>query len=203
MNFSGAKTVFPRANADWLRQIELQAPAHGIDAVNEMASFLSQFGHETGGFTRFVENLNYGAQGLANTWARFSESGSRGGPPNALALSIERQPERIANIVYADRMWNNLPGDGWRYRGRGPQLTGKHNYCRASVMVNINLIGNPDLLLDPKIGVKVACAGWQALRLDFHDDDADARAERRIINGGEIGLKETQELLTRLLEALA
>ena len=196
MNFAGARAVFPRANADWLQQIELQAPGHGIDTVNEMASFLSQFGHETMGFSRFEENLSYSAERLMAVWpSRF--------PTLEEAEPFVRNPQALAEKVYGGRMWNNLPGDGWLYRGRGPQLTGKNNYCRVSVMVNINIIGNPDLMLDPKIGVKVACAGWNALRLDWHDDDEDARAERRIINGGLIGLKETQALLTRLLEALA
>lgn len=196
MNFAGARAVFPRANADWLQQIELQAPQHGIDTVNEMASFLSQFGHETGGFTRFEENLNYSAARLMAVWpSRF--------PDAETAARYAHNPEALADKVYGGRMWNNLPGDGWMFRGRGPQLTGKHNYCRASLMVNINLIGNPDLMLDPKIGVKVACAGWNALRLDWHDDDEDSRTERRIINGGLIGLAETQALLGKLLEALA
>ena len=196
MNWAGARAVFPRANSDWLRQIELQAPAHGIDTISEMASFLSQFGHETGGFRRFEENLNYSADRLMAVWpSRF--------PTLAEAEKFAGNPQALAEKVYGGRMWNNLPGDGWAYRGRGPQLTGKCNYCRVSVMVNMNIIGNPDLMLDPAIGVKVACAGWNALRLDFHDDDADARAERRIINGGLIGLKETQILLDKLLEALA
>ena len=196
MNFSGARTVFPRANTDWLQQIELQAPATGIDTVPEMASFLSQFGHETMGFTRFEENLNYSEERLMAVWpSRFQTL--------ADAQRFARNPQALAEKVYGGRMWNNLPGDGWLYRGRGPQLTGKNNYCRASVMVDINLIGNPDLMLDPKIGVMVALAGWKAFGLDLHDDDEDARTERRIINGGLIGLKETQALLDKLLEALA
>ena len=196
MNFSRVREVFPKANADWLRQIELQAPEHGIDTPNEIASFLAQFGHETGGFTRFEENLNYSAERLMAVWpSRF--------PDLTVATTFAHNPELLANSVYGIRMWNNLPGDGWRYRGRGPQLTGKRNYCRASVMVDINLVGNPDLMLDPKIGVKVACAGWKAWGLDKHDDDADAKAETLAINGGTIGLKERQALLDKLLAVLA
>ena len=196
MNFERAKEIFTRANAAWLRQIELQAPLYDIDTLNEMASFLAQFGHETMGFTRFEENLNYSASRLMAVWpSRF--------PDLHTATLYAHNPEALANKVYGGRMWNNLPNDGWTYRGRGPQLTGKHNYCRASVMVNINLIGRPELMLDPDIGVKVACAGWKALKLDWYDDDDDMRAETRIINGGEIGLKERQELFDELVRVLA
>lgn len=195
MNLARVVTVFPHANKDWLRKISLHAPEFGIDTPNEMASFLAQFGHETMGFTKFEENLNYSASRLMAVWpSRFPDANS--------AAAYAHNPEALANKVYGGRMWNNLPGDGWTYRGRGPQLTGKQNYCRASVMVNTNLIGRPELMLDPDIGSRVACAGWKALKLDWHDDDADAQAETRIINGGLIGLKERQALLNGLLLVL-
>lgn len=195
MNLARVITVFPHANRDWLRKISVYAPESGIDTPNEMASFLAQFGHETMGFTKFEENLNYSASRLMAVWpSRFPDANA--------AAAYAHNPEALANKVYGGRMWNNLLGDGYRYRGRGPQLTGKRNYCKASVMVDINLIGDPELMLDPDIGAKVACAGWKALKLDWHDDDEDARAETEIINGGVIGLKERQALLDGLLLVL-
>jgi putative chitinase len=188
--------VFPSANAAWLTRIFTIAPTCGIDTPNEMASFLAQFGHETAGFTRFEENLSYSAARLMQVWPnRF--------PDLRIAQEYERNPKMLAEKVYGGRMWNNLPGDGWMYRGRGPQLTGKRNYCKASVLVDMNLVGQPDLMLDPAVGVLVACKGWQAWKLDRYDDDADARAESVIINGGEVGLRERQRLLDALLKVLA
>lgn len=93
-------------------------------SASQGANFLGQCAHETGGFKLFSENLNYSAQGLRKTFPRYF-------PTDAIALQYARQPERIANRVYANRMGNGgeETGDGWRYRGRGAiQLTGHDNY---------------------------------------------------------------------------
>lgn len=98
-----------------------------INTHKRAGYFLAQAAHESGHFKTYSENLNYSAEGLAKTWRRY-----RGpdGKPNALAKRLERNPEMIANNVYADRMGNGneASGDGWRYRGAGwLQLTGKTN----------------------------------------------------------------------------
>jgi predicted chitinase len=88
---------------------------------NRAAHFFAQTAHETGGFKAFSENLNYGAKGLRGVFGKYF-------PTDALAKAYERQPQKIANRVYANRMGNGdeASGDGWRYRGRGAlQLTGK------------------------------------------------------------------------------
>src|SRR5688572_5216436 len=96
----------------------------GIDTPLRRAHFLAQVAHESGGFKRLVENLNYSADALVRTWpSRFDA---------ATAKQYARQPERIANKVYAGRLGNGdeTSGDGWRYRGRGYiQLTGQVNYA--------------------------------------------------------------------------
>jgi len=85
--------------------------------------FFAQCAHETGNFILFRENLNYSADGLLRIFPKYFDL--------IKARQYARQPERIANRVYADRMGNGdeASGDGWRYRGRGAiQLTGKSNY---------------------------------------------------------------------------
>jgi putative chitinase len=85
--------------------------------------FFAQCAHETGNFILFRENLNYSADGLLRIFPKYFDL--------IKARQYARQPERIANRVYANRMGNGdeASGDGWRYRGRGAiQLTGKSNY---------------------------------------------------------------------------
>ncbi|MCD0159737.1 glycoside hydrolase family 19 protein [Deinococcus sp. 6YEL10] len=115
-----------------------------------MAHFLSQLLHESG-LRPVSENLNYSATRLMQVWpSRFTP---------ALAQSCARKPERIANVVYAGRMGNDAPGDGYRYRGRGYiQLTGKYNYAKYGKATGYDLVGNPDLLLQIGVGLEVACA---------------------------------------------
>lgn len=106
------------------------------------AHFFAQTGHETGVFKAFSENLNYSAQGLQGTFGKYF--------PGNLEESYARQPEKIANRVYADRMGNGneATGDGWKYRGRGAlQLTGKANYqAFADYLKKPEIMTNPDLV---------------------------------------------------------
>jgi putative chitinase len=106
------------------------------------AHFFAQTAHETGGFKAFSENLNYSAQGLQGIFGKYF--------PGNLEESYARNPEKIANRVYADRMGNGneASGDGWKYRGRGAlQLTGKANYkAFADYLGKPEIMENPDLV---------------------------------------------------------
>ena len=159
-----------------------------IDTVREIACLLAQGAHESGGFQRLDENLNYSAQRLAQVWPkRFAASPD---VPNQLALAIARQPERIANIVYANRMGNGPPesGDGWRFRGGGIfQLTGRWNQSQCAADLGVPLVQFPTFLRTPR-GAALS-AGWY-----FHHNDLDRLAatpgtedETQAINGGLIG----------------
>lgn len=107
------------------------------------AHFFGQTSHETGGFRVFSENLNYSVQGLLKIFKKYF-------PTAAKAQSYAMQPEKIANLVYANRMGNGdeTSGDGWKYRGRGAlQLTGKDNYQSfANYLKKPEIIANPDLV---------------------------------------------------------
>jgi putative chitinase len=124
------------------------------------ANILAQVQSESN-FKPQSEGLYYSAQGLANTWPnRFAVRDEKGAvitphKPNTLALSIEKNPEKIANSVYGGRMGNTEEGDGWKYRGRGYiQITGKDAYAALSKAIKVDLISNPDLLNDPVIAAK-------------------------------------------------
>ena len=106
------------------------------------AHFFAQTAHETGGFKAFSENLNYSADGLQKIFGKYF--------PGLLEESYARNPEKIANRVYADRMGSGseATGDGWKYRGRGAlQLTGKANYKAFSdYLKNPLVMEQPDLV---------------------------------------------------------
>lgn len=103
--------------------------------------FFAQTAHETGNFKLFTENLNYSAQGLTKTFAKYYQT-------MELAKQHEKQPIKIANRVYANRMGNGneASGDGYKYRGRGAlQLTGKENYTKFAAYIKRPDL-NPDLV---------------------------------------------------------
>lgn len=107
------------------------------------AHFFGQVSHETANFKLYTENLNYSASGLRSVFRKYF-------PTVALANQYARQPIKIANRVYANRMGNGpeSSGDGWKYRGRGAlQLTGKNNYVAfAQYVRDPSVINNPDLV---------------------------------------------------------
>jgi putative chitinase len=120
-----------------------KAAAYYKLSPNRAAHFFAQTAHESGGFKAFSENLNYGAKGLRGIFGKYFQT-------DAIAKAYERQPQRIANRAYANRMGNGdeASGEGWLFRGRGAlQLTGKFNYSEFAKYVNRpDVMTNPDLV---------------------------------------------------------
>jgi putative chitinase len=153
------------------------------------AHFFAQTSHETGGFKAFSENLNYSAQGLQGIFGKYF--------PGTLEESYARQPEKIANRVYADRMGNGneASGDGWKFRGRGAlQLTGKANYEAFAKYLNTNeVIENPDLVAT-KYSFDSAMFFFEKNKLwticDKGINDAAILELTKRINGGTHGLED-------------
>jgi len=97
---------------------------------------------------------------------------------------------------------NTSAGDGVKYKGRGPiQVTGKTNYIIMGMLLDLDLVDNPDLLLDPQNGIDAACAFWWNNRLD----DAAKKGfipVVKAINGGTNGLADRQTYLTRARQVI-
>ncbi|HQR98171.1 MULTISPECIES: glycoside hydrolase family 19 protein [unclassified Polaromonas] len=161
----------------------------------EIDDFLGQVLHESAGLTRFSENLNYSADRLCKVWpSRFHTL--------ADARPYERNPEALANRVYGGRMGNTDPGDGWRYRGRGPiQLTGKDNYRIVGDLMGQDLIGLPELMEQPRYALEAAIAWWEDRIPDSMLGDTEKVSHR--VNGGLIGLADRIELTHAAGAALA
>ena len=205
------KQALPKAPIPWLIAAIEECPKAGIKTTNELASFLAQCAHESSEFTKLEENLNYSDRRLAQISKRFSanpeEENAALRRPNALATSLQRNPEALANYWYDDanrgpksKLGNIHSGDGWRYRGCGPiQITGLDNYTRLQKETGIQVIAHPEIILTPTPGIISACWYWKTHNLDAIDDDKDMRLETRRINGGEIGLQDRQKLFNHIL----
>lgn len=158
----------------------------------QSAHFFGQTAHETGNFRFFTENLNYSAGALRKVFGRYF-------PTAAEAEAYERQPEKIANLVYANRMsnGNEASGDGWKYRGRGAlQLTGKANYqAFADYIKDQSIMDNPDLVADT-YAFDSALFFFESNRLwtlcNTVDQESITKLTRRV-NGGTNGLQDRIE----------
>jgi putative chitinase len=205
----------------WLEGVQSACVQYGINTPQRIAGFLSQCAHESGGFRMLEENLNYRATVMAAVWpTRFAEripdpknpkktiakKGQDGrNIPNKFALAIERQPEMIANAVYSNRMGNGTieSGEGWLYRGRGlKQLTGKENYTRCGRALNIDLVGKPDLLLQPGPAALSAAWFWHTNGCNSFADKGDVEGLTRKINGGLIGIDDRKKRYNSIMSAI-
>jgi putative chitinase len=155
---------------------------------NRAAHFFAQTAHESGNFKAFSENLNYSAKGLRSIFGKYF-------PTDALARAYERQPAKIANRVYGNRMGNGdeASGEGFAFRGRGAlQLTGKFNYSEFAKYVNRpDVMTNPDLVAT-ELAFESALWFFDANKLwsicDRGINDAAILALTKRINGGTHGL---------------
>jgi len=143
----------------WLPSMQAACDRWQINNRRRVAAFLANVGVESNGLQVLVENLNYSAQGLAATWDRYSATGKKGGPANSLAQRLNRNPQAIANNVYANRMGNGdeASGDGWKYRGQGPiQITGADNLKAFFAAMGLPLDTDPAKLQQPDLGSESA-----------------------------------------------
>lgn len=172
----------------WVEAMNEVFPEYEINTPERIASFIAQCGHESGGWRVFSENLNYSAKALDAVFGKYFVRAGRD------ANEYARQPEKIANVVYANRMDNGDTdsGDGWKYRGRGPiQLTGKANYTAFSEDMGVDAVDNPDQVSeDKKVALMSAIWFWNKNGLNRYADSGDIKTMTKRINGGYIGLED-------------
>lgn len=196
--------------------------AHGIDTPRRVRHFVATLCVESAGLTVFVENLNYSAEALA---AKFGRHRISLADCRRFGRTAEHPAHQnaLANILYGGefgrkQLGNTEPGDGWRFRGRGPgQVTGRRHYAVLAEATGLDLVGDPDQLADPAVGFAVSARLWadkgmnaivdadageaanplalQAITLANEDDDL--RQARREWNGGAIGLDQARAWLTK------
>jgi putative chitinase len=171
-----------------LAQIHDTAAKFNITNNLRLAHFLSQCGHESGGFKAVSENLNYSADGLKKIFGKYF--------PGNLNESYAKQPEKIASRVYGNRMGNGdeASKEGYKFRGRGYiQLTGKANYTKFTQFIGEDCVSNPDLVAT-KYPLASAAFFFDSNKLwaicDRGADDATVTSVTKRVNGGTLGLSD-------------
>jgi len=184
---------------EWFECMEEILPFYDIDTVNRVAMFIAQCAHESNNFRITEENLNYSAKGLNAVFPKYFVKAGRN------AQDYHRQPEKIANVVYANRMDNGdtASGDGWRFRGRGViQLTGCHNYTKFGESLSLSAEQAIKYLKTKKGALESACWFWDTNGLNKYADKQDVVGSTKRINGGTIGLDDRKKHYKHALEVL-
>jgi putative chitinase len=172
-----------------------------INTPLRLAHFLSQCSHESGGFKVVSENLNYSENGLITTFkSDFDANRNRIIEANEKlkAKQLSRNPQAIANFVYANQNGNGneKSGDGWKYRGRGYiQLTGRANYASFDRFVTDDIINNPDLVATkyPLLSAAWFFHKYCLEKTDKGDTDVVVSAVTKCVNGGYNGIEDRKK----------
>ena len=180
----------------WVDALNETFNRFGINTPKQQAAFIGQCGHECGNFRILEENLNYRAETLCKLWPkRF--------PSLEFAKQYEKNPRKIANSVYSNRMGNRdeASGDGYRFRGRGCiQLTGHANYYHASQALGVDFVMEPDLVSTPKYAALTAGWFWSTHNCNDLAEAGNWVALTKKINGGTIGLDDRVAHTNQALE---
>ena len=174
------KSIMPRCSPERAARClpALNAALHRFDinTPQRAAAFIAQVAHESGEF-RWLEEL----------W----------GPTDA-----QRRYEPASSL--AARLGNTRPGDGRRYKGRGPiQITGRDNYKRYGGLLDIDLVADPDQAAEPDVGFAIAGLYWATNNLNELADADEFVAITKRINGGTNGLADRQGYYARAKQVLA
>ena len=180
----------------WLGPLEETFAKYDISTPQRQAAFIGQCAHESANFTKLEENLNYSAEGLMKTWpSRF--------PTKEIADQYARNPAKIAGKVYNGRLGNTSEEEASKYLGRGLiQLTGKENYERCGTSINVDLVNNPDYLLDPKYATLSAGWFWNRKGLNELADSKDFETMTKRINGGLVGIDDRKAKIAKAILVL-
>lgn len=83
------------------------------------------------------------------------------------------------------RLGNIYPGDGMKYKGRGPiQITGRNNYTACGTALGIDLVNHPELLERVDYGFRGSVWYWVSHGLNQLADIPDYHQITYLINGG-------------------
>ncbi|HCT4642950.1 TPA: glycoside hydrolase family 19 protein [Escherichia coli] len=200
--FQAAAGISAELAARWFKPVSTAMAEFGITSADDQAMFIAQVGHESGGFSRIVENLNYSVDGLLATFGKYfdAESAQKYGRTSEHPAN----QQAIANIVYANRMGNGYPGsnDGWNYRGRGLiQITGHDNYRDCSAGLKTDLLLVPQLLEQDEYAAQ--SAAWFYVSKGCLKRTGDIIAVTKIINGGTNGLDDRKSRYEKAKSVLA
>jgi putative chitinase len=182
----------------WYHALSEILPEYGINTPERVAAFIAQCAHESGGFRFLKENLNYKAESLLKVFPKYFKTLDE-------ARAYEKQPVKIANRIYGNRMGNGneASGDGWRYCGRGLiQLTGKENYSWFAASLEIPVEEASEYLETFEGAVQSACWFWEENKLNQWADKKDILTLTKRINGGTIGLDDRIKHFNHALHVL-
>jgi putative chitinase len=172
--------IGPTQARQFIEPLSAACARFGINTPARLAGFIAQCRVESANFTTLEEGLSY------RTPERIRQVFPSRVPTLADAALLVRNPQALANRVYANRLGNRdeASGDGFRFRGRGlKQLTGRDNYTDAAEALNRPYVTNPELVALPEDACMTAAWFWHTAKANILADSAQWDAITRAVNG--------------------
>lgn len=198
IDLSLLQVVCRSVSADWVAPIRAACIRFEINTIRRIAAFIAQMAHESRCFAKLDEDLFYTTAGrIVQVWpSRFNL---------ASAAKYLRNPQKLGNFVYANRMGNGTPesGDGYKFRGGGPlHVTGRDNWQAFADEMGLTL--DEALAYGRTIegGVMAAAWFWEANDINRLADTPGVTDETKRINGGTNGLNERKAFFDALVSEL-
>lgn len=185
--------------SQWALALASAAQEFHVNTKQRFAVWLGQAAHESSQLNVLRESLSYSQRGLMATWPkRF--------PTVESATPFARQPQKLANYVYANRLGNGPPesNDGWNYRGGGIfQLTGKANYEATGKALGVPLVTSPGKIEIALVAARSAGYFWASHGCNEMADAGDFERITETVNGpAKLGLAERQAFYEKVLAVL-
>jgi predicted chitinase/peptidoglycan hydrolase-like protein with peptidoglycan-binding domain len=200
------------------------ATSYEINTPERIAHFLSQIGHESR-FKAVEEDLNYSEKNMKKVFGCKPGSWVNDDCPEEKRVRLKlwnhpdqysRNPEKLGNYVYADRLGNGNEdsGEGYKYRGRGLiQLTGKANYQMFTNIHNKknpddkkDFVSNPELIVSElQYGIESAFVWWDQNHVNTlcnGRSDEDVKNVTYKVNGGYNGLEERKKIFNTIISSI-
>ncbi|ENV14772.1 hypothetical protein F965_00118 [Acinetobacter schindleri NIPH 900] len=190
------QAIYKNCAPGFAQYINQHVADFNIKTKADLFAFTANVLHESEGFKKLRENMNYRAPTLYRVFKKYFPSEA------AAQKAINAGVVALADIVYGGRMGNGKNnGDGFRYRGGGLiHLTGRNNYtlCSAGIGLGAALVNDPDMLTKPEYAVKAACWFWRSNACSRIANQGDFEQVCRVVNGGSNGLEERKALYKKL-----
>ena len=195
MDISKLKSVLP---ADIFAELTSILKVRVI-SKNQLCHLLSECDHESGGWKKFEENLNYRPKRLLEV---FNTKYKKYFKDLADATAVAKGgPRAIAERIYGGRMGNRRgTSDAFDCRGSGPlMITGRNNFLLFDATVPDDIDNNRDLM---RTKYKLSTAFWffdvNKVWVNARGNDENSILKvRKQINGGTIGLSEVKILFNK------
>jgi putative chitinase len=199
------RAVCPNCDPKWVEPVRKACLDFEINTIRRISAFIAQMAVESQCFTKLDENMNYTSAERIKAIFGQGTAGRKRFPTLASCGAYVRNPEKLANYVYANRMGNGpvSSGDGWKFRGGTLiHLTGRDNWTAFANALGMSVEAALIYGRTPQGAAVAAAWFWEENDINRLADTPGVADESKAINGGTNGLDDRKAKFDKLVAVL-